>query len=327
MKSQSFYNKRKNGTQTSAFGTPGRINHDSSKFYNSKLYGGLNNGKDVEYIENTIKPQDINKVFCKSSEAMTELPDNSVHLMVTSPPYNVGKQYDENLSLKEYRELLKRVFKETYRVLVPGGRACINVANLGRKPYLPLHSYIIEDMQSIGFLMRGEIIWDKGASASPSTAWGTWLRANNPVLRDVHEYILVFCKESFTRMNPQKRRSTISKDDFLEFTKSVWTFSAERASKVSHPAPFPIELPYRLIQLYTFEDDIVLDPFVGSGTTCMAALKSKRKYVAYDNKKQYVDLAEKRIRNFSLQKSLLDTHRANTSLSKQLPNLQQVILT
>ncbi|NWF97319.1 MAG: site-specific DNA-methyltransferase [Nitrospirae bacterium] len=305
MRAQNFYNKRKNGTQTSAFGTPGRINHDSSKFYNSKLYEGLNNGKDVEYVENQIDPKNINKVFCKSSEAMSELPDNSVHLMVTSPPYNVGKEYDENLSLKEYRELLKRVFKETYRVLVPGGRACINVANLGRKPYIPLHSYIIEDMQSIGFLMRGEILWDKGSSASPSTAWGTYLKANNPVLRDIHEYILVFCKDTFTRLNPQKRKSTISKEEFLEFTKSVWKFAAERASKVGHPAPFPVELPYRLIQLYTFEDEIVLDPFVGSGTTCIAALKTKRKYVAYDIDKKYCDLAEKRIKEFLQEQTTL----------------------
>jgi len=305
MRTQSFYNKRKNGTQTSAFGTPGRINHDSSKFYNSKLYEGINNGKDVEYIENQIAPQNINKVFCKSSERMSELPDNSIHLMVTSPPYNVGKEYDENLSLKEYRELLRRVFRETYRVLVPGGRACINVANLGRKPYIPLHSYIIEDMQSIGFLMRGEILWDKGSSASPSTAWGTYLKANNPVLRDIHEYILVFCKDSFTRLNPRKRKSTISKEEFLEFTKSVWKFAAERASKVGHPAPFPVELPYRLIQLYTFEDEIVLDPFVGSGTACIAALKTKRRYVAYDIDKKYCDLAEKRIKEFLQEQTTL----------------------
>lgn len=228
---------------------------------------------------------------------MSELLDNSVHLMITSPPYNVGKEYDENLSLKEYRdreyrELLKRVFKETYRVLVPGGRACINVANLGRKPYIPLHSYIIEDMLSIGFLMRGEILWDKGSSASPSTAWGTYLKADSPVLRDVHEYILVFCKDSFTRLNPHNRKSTISKEEFLEFTKSVWRFTAERASKIGHPAPFPVELPYRLIQ--PVEDEIVLDPFAGSGTTCIAVLKTKRKYVAYDIDKKYCDLAEKK---------------------------------
>lgn len=300
MKSQSFYNKRRNGTQTSAFGTPGRINHDSSKFYSSKLYEGLNknNGKGVEYVENQVDTKNINRVFHKSSEAMSELPDNSVHLMVTSPPYNVGKLYDENLSLKEYRELLKRVFKETYRVLVTGGRACINVANLGRKPYLPLHSYIIEDMHDIGFLMRGEILWDKGNSASPSTAWGSYLKANNPVLRDVHEYILVFCKDTFARLNPNNKKSTISKEEFLEFTKSVWRFPAERASKVGHPAPFPVELPYHLIQLYTFEGDIILDPFVGSGTTCIAALKTKRKYIGYDNEKEYIELAVRRINAF-----------------------------
>jgi len=289
---------RKNGTKTSAFGSPGRINHDSSKFYNSKLYEGLNNGKNIEYIEKPIDQQYVNKIFCKSSESMTELPDNSVHLMVTSPPYNVGKEYDKNLSLKEYRNLLKQVFKETYRVLVPGGRACINVANLGRKPYLPLHSYIIEDMHDIGFMMRGEILWDKGTSVSPSTAWGSYLKANNPVLRDIHEYILIFCKDSFTHSNPYNRKSTISKEEFLEFTKSVWKFSAERATKVGHPAPFPVELPYRLIQLYTFESEVVLDPFAGSGSACIAALKTNRKYVAYDIDKKYCNLAERRIKQF-----------------------------
>ena len=306
MKTQKFYNQRKNGTKTSSFGTPGHINHDSSKFYNSKLYQGLNQEKkNVKYIENPIEEKYINKIFCKSSESMDELSDNSVHLMVTSPPYNVGKDYDDNLSLDEYRELLKRVFKETYRVLVHGGRVCINIANLGRKPYIPLHSFIIEDMHEIGFLMRGEIIWDKGSSASPSTAWGTWLKANNPVLRDVHEYILVFSKETFTRKNPTKRKSTITKEEFLEFTKSVWHFSAERASKVGHPAPFPVELPYRLIQLYTFEGDVILDPFVGAGTTCIAALKTKRKYVAYDIDKKYCKLAERRIKAFKQQQIAL----------------------
>ena len=306
MKPQNFYNQRKNGTKTSSFGAPGRINHDSSRFYNSRLYEGLNQKKNnVQYIENSIDEKNINKIFCKSSEIMNELPESSVHLMVTSPPYNVGKDYDENLSLKEYRELLKRVFKETYRVLVPGGRACINIANLGRKPYIPLHSFIIEDMHDIGFLMRGEILWDKASSASPSTAWGTWLKANNPVLRDVHEYILVFCKNSFTRRNPQKRKSTISKKEFLEFTKSVWQFNAERASKVGHPAPFPVELPYRTIQLYTFEGDVILDPFVGAGTTCIAALKTKRKYVVYDIDKKYCDLAEQRIKQFLQEQTTL----------------------
>jgi site-specific DNA-methyltransferase (adenine-specific) len=287
---------RKNAhTRTSSFGTPGRISHDSSRYYNSKLYDGLNASGIVDYIENPIPVKYINSIFCKSSEKMKELPGNSVHLMVTSPPYNVGKDYDSDLSLEEYLGLLKRVFTETFRVLVPGGRACINVANLGRKPYIPLNSYINRIMREIGFLMRGEILWDKGSSASPSTAWGTYLKAGNPVLRDVHEYILVFCKQSFSRPNPQKRKSTISRDEFLEYTKSVWRFPAERATQVGHPAPFPVELPYRLIQLYTFENEVVLDPFVGSGSTCLAALKSGRKYIGYDIDREYCKLAMHRV--------------------------------
>jgi site-specific DNA-methyltransferase (adenine-specific) len=290
--------RRKRGTQTSAFGTPGRINHDSSRFYGSKLYQGLRQGEKIKYVENPLNSSVLNKVFVKSSEKMDELPDSSVHLMVTSPPYNVGKEYDENLSLTDYRGLLKKVFSEVYRVLVPGGRACVNVANLGRKPYIPLHGFIIEDILKIGFLMRGEIIWNKASSSSPSTAWGSWLSAANPTLRDIHEYILVFSKDTFNRKKLKGRESTITRDEFLEFTKSVWTFPAEPAKKVGHPAPFPVELPYRLIQLYTFKKEVVLDPFVGSGTTCIAALKTKRYYVGYDNVEEYVELAKRRIKLF-----------------------------
>jgi site-specific DNA-methyltransferase (adenine-specific) len=303
-KSAVLIHHKRNGTSTSAFGSPGRIGHDSSKFYNSRLYEDLKVQQDVEYKETSIDKSVIDRIYCKSSEVMNELPDYSVHLMVTSPPYNVSKEYDKNLTLDEYRQLLKRVFAETYKKLVTGGRACINLANLGRKPYIPLHSYIIKDMKDIGFLMRGEIIWDKASSASPSTAWGSWLSAANPILRDIHEYILVFCKESFSRGRPQGRKSTISKDEFLELTKSVWTFQAESARKIGHPAPFPIELPHRLIQLYTFKDEIVLDPFVGSGSACIAALKAERHYVGYDINKDYVKLADTRIKQYMENHSL-----------------------
>ncbi|MDY0231806.1 MAG: site-specific DNA-methyltransferase [Candidatus Saccharicenans sp.] len=291
------------GTTTSAFGSPGRINHDSSKFYGSRLYEGLPREEQTEYMENPVSNDYLNRIFCRSSESMEELPENSVHLMVTSPPYNVGKEYDQDLTLNEYREFLKRVWKEVYRVLVPGGRACVNLANLGRKPYLPLHIFLIKDMIDLGFLMRGEIIWNKGTSVSPSTAWGTWQSAKNPILRDIHEYILVFSKKTFTRKAPKNRKNTISKEEFLEFTKSIWTFPAESATKVGHPAPFPVELPYRLIQLYTFEDEIVLDPFMGSGQTAIAALKSGRHFVGYDINQDYVRLAERRIKEYLDDKS------------------------
>lgn len=305
-KNKKYCSQRKKGTQTSAFGSPGRIGHDSTKFYNSKLYQGQKVVVPGKYIENKIESSNLDRVFYKSSEVMDEIPDYSVHLMVTSPPYNVTKEYDEDLTLDEYRALLKGVFAETYRKLVTGGRACINLANLGRKPYIPLHSYIIQDMLEIGFLMRGEIIWNKASSSSPSTAWGTWLSAANPILRDIHEYILVFSKEAFNRKNLPEKTSTITKEEFLELTKSVWTFPAESARKVGHPAPFPIELPYRLIQLYTFKGEVVLDPFCGSGQTCIAAIKSGRHYIGYDIEEKYVKLAERRIREYTRQLSLFE---------------------
>jgi site-specific DNA-methyltransferase (adenine-specific) len=296
----------KEGTKTSAFGSPGRMNHDSSKFYASRLYEGLpTEKKDVKFIENKIPEKNINKIFCKSSEKMTELPEDSVHLMVTSPPYNVGKEYDENLTLKEYLKFLSRVWKEVHRVLVPGGRVCINIANLGRKPYIPLHAFIIDNMQEIGFLMRGEVIWNKASTASPSTAWGSWLSPKNPVLRDIHEYILIFSKETFSRANHNNEKATLERDDFLELTKSVWTFGAESARKIGHPAPFPLELPLRCIKLYTFENDVILDPFMGSGQTAIAALKAKRKFVGYDIDKKYCKLAEERIKKETSQTKLL----------------------
>ncbi len=291
--------KRK--TKTSSFGSPGRISHDSTAFYVSRLYESLPKEQEVEYVENPIEPHSLDTIFCKSSENMDDLPDDSVHLMVTSPPYNVGKDYDEDLTLEEYRGFLKRVWKEVSRVLVPGGRMCINIANLGRRPYIPLHAFIVQDMLDLGFLMRGEVIWNKAASASPSTAWGSWLSPTNPTLRDVHEYILVFSKDRFGRKNVNNRKITISRDEFLELTRSVWAFPAESARKVGHPAPFPVELPYRLIQLYTFEGEVILDPFMGSGQTAIAALKTNRHYIGYEVDEVYVKLSERRVRDFLLE--------------------------
>ncbi|MCK6605062.1 MAG: site-specific DNA-methyltransferase [Ignavibacteriaceae bacterium] len=282
------------GTETSSFGTSGRINHDSTKFYSSRLYSTLQ-VKNVECDEENDIPADfMNKIILGTAENMKELPDNSIHLMITSPPYNVSKEYDKDLSLNEYLELLKNSFKETYRVLVNGGRVCINVANLGRKPYIPLSDYISNIMIDLGFNMRGEIIWNKAGSASPSTAWGSWLSAANPILRDVHEYILVFSKGNYNRPRGNKI-STINKVQFMEWTKSIWTMNAESAKKIGHPAPFPEELPYRLIQLYSFKGDIVLDPFMGSGTTAVVALKTGRNFVGYEISEEYIKLSERRI--------------------------------
>ncbi|TAK36517.1 MAG: site-specific DNA-methyltransferase [Saprospiraceae bacterium] len=292
--------KKRKGTETSSFGVNGRVNHDASMFYNSRLYTGLGLAALSKGNPDQPFPADFeNHIFPSTAEVMTGIPDNSVHLMITSPPYNASKDYDDDLTLSEYIALLERVFTETYRVLVHGGRACVNVANLGRKPYLPLTAFVSQLMIDIGFLMRGEILWDKGASASTSTAWGSWMSASNPILRDVHEYILIFSKGGYkrhlTKAEKAAKKSSITKEQFLEWTKTIWSMGAESARRVGHPAPFPEELPYRLIQLYSFETDIVLDPFMGSGTTAMAALRSRRKFVGFETVPEYIELAQQRI--------------------------------
>ncbi len=294
-----------NGTKTSSFGVSGRYSHDSSEFYNKRIYSNMVLPKaNIKYIENPISLDYLDNILCKSSEKMEELPDCSAHLMVTSPPYNVGKDYDDDMHLDEYFSLLKTVFLEVYRVLVPGGRAAVNIANIGRKPYIPLNSEITKIMHEIGFFMRGEIIWQKGASSGGSCAWGSWQSASNPVLRDTHEYIMVFSKDHFKRENPTKKENTISRDEFLEYTKSVWEFNTESAKKVKHPAPFPIELPRRLIQLYTFKDDVVLDPFIGVGSTAIAALVSGRNFVGYEISEDYCNIAKERIKLYTSNKSI-----------------------
>jgi len=224
---------------------------------------------------------------------MEELPDCSVALMVTSPPYNVGKDYDRDLTLDEYLDFLRQVLAETRRVLVPGGRIAFNVANLGRKPYIPLNAHIASLASDLGLLMRGEIIWVKGKGSTGSCAWGSWMSAGNPTLRDLHEYVLIFSKDRFDRHN--KGRSTISREEFMSATTSVWHIPPESARRVGHPAPFPVALVERLIHLYTFEGEAVLDPFMGSGTTAIAALQTGRHFVGYEIDPAYVAISMERI--------------------------------
>lgn len=284
----------KKGTETSSFGVSARVGQNADKFYQSNLYQGIQLIEAKDKTENHLSDDIVNKIYAHSSEDMKELPDNSIHLMITSPPYNVTKEYDQNLTLQDYLQLLDNVMRETYRVLVDGGRACVNVANLGRKPYIPLTDYVGRIMADIGYNYRGQIIWDKAASSGGSCAWGSWQSAANPILRDVHEYILVFNKGSMSR---KKGKDTIKKEDFLDWTKSIWKMNAESARRVNHPAPFPEELPHRLINLYSFEGDVVLDPFMGSGTTAVVALKNKRRFVGYDISEEYIKIANNRIAN------------------------------
>ena len=290
--------KRKIKTKTSAFGVGARSNHDSSSYYRKKINTTNVKSSIDASIENSVESKYVNTIINKNSESMDEIPDCSIHLIITSPPYNVGKEYDLDLTLEEYLEMLSKVFRESYRVLINGGRLVVNIANIGRKPYIHLNGLLANLLIEIGFLMRGEIIWSKGASSGGSTAWGSWLSPSNPTLRDTHEYILVFSKSSYKRENTEGRESSISRDDFLELTKSVWELSTESAKKIGHPAPFPIELPRKIIDLYSFKDDIILDPFIGSGSTAIAALSRERKYIGYEINSEYVQLANTRLKKF-----------------------------
>lgn len=280
--------KRKTGTTTSSFGMGKREAHDSTAFYQRKLKEAVISTDVTEKVA----PQ-VDCIWGHSAEQMQELPDNCVALMVTSPPYHVGKDYDFEGTFKDYLALLTRVFAETYRVLLPGGRAVVNVANLGRRPYLSLASHVYQIMERLGYLARGEVIWVKAKGAAGNCAWGSWRSAKNPTLRDIHEYCLCFSKGRFDRL--RKGKSTISAQDFMAATLSVWEIPAESARRVGHPAPFPVALPARFIELYTYQGDLVLDPFMGSGTTAVAARRLGRHYVGYEIRADYLAAAEQRI--------------------------------
>lgn len=294
-------------TRTASFGTPKREGHDASIFYSRSLYQGdfaslhrfLVGACTAQETgpQKKIPPKPLqdwsDRVYCHTSEDMRQIPNASVALAFTSPPYNSGKEYDQDLDLSAYFGLIARVGAEVFRVLKPGGRYVINIANLGRKPYIPMHAYFYLIHINLGFLPAGEIIWQKAKGANGSCAWGSWLSARSPRLRDIHEYLLVFVKDLFER--PDRGNSDISREEFMSSTLSIWEVAPESARRVGHPAPFPVELASRVIRLYSYVDDVVLDPFCGSGTTCVAAKRLGRHWVGYDIVPKYCALAENRL--------------------------------
>ena len=238
-----------------------------------------------------------NRIYCADSRQLDMIEDGVVDLVICSPPYNVGKNYQNHndaLPLEKYLGLLRDVWAECRRVMRPGGRICVNVAGVDRQPYLPLQAFITQQLIELGFLMRGEIIWDKAASVGVSTAWGSWRSPSNPTLRDVHEFILVFCKDQF-RLEQTRGESDLTSEEFTALTRSIWSFPTGSASKVGHPAPFPMELPRRLIKLYSWKGAVVLDPFCGSGSTCVAASQLGRLWIGVDIDPTYCELARRRV--------------------------------
>ena len=303
------------GTSTSAFGVGRRENHDASAFYSRFPAPVVSDDDVLGPLPSEIDLPDP-PVILGDARSMTQLPDRCVALVVTSPPYFVGKEYEQAVtdagegerevpaSYIEYLEMLRDVFAECVRVLEPGGRIAVNVANLGRKPYRSLSADVIRILQDdLGLLLRGEIIWQKAEGAGGSVAWGSFRKSANPVLRDLTERVIVASKGRFDRARSAQQRekegyphaSTMPVDEFMEATLDVWRIDPESARRVNHPAPFPIPLAKRLIDLYSYENDLILDPFVGSGTTLVAAERSGRRSVGYDLEQTYVDIAAARL--------------------------------
>lgn len=333
------------GTQTSSFGVGRREGHDASAFYARFCPPVLSDDEHVNRPSALLAELGGGRLFHGSSADMHQLPDSSVALVVTSPPYFVGKEYELAVTggldtgsrvpgtYLEFLDMLRAVFAECRRVLEPGGRLAVNVANLGRKPYRSLSADVISILQDdLQLLLRGEVIWEKASTSSGSCAWGSFAKASNPVLRDMTERVVIASKGRFARaisLKDRRRRdlpheSTLTNDEFLEVTRDVWRIDAESATRIGHPAPFPVELPRRLIDLYTYKGDIVVDPFAGSGSTLVAAARTGRIGVGYDTDLSYVELAEKRL-DAELRRAV-DRDDALRQIDEADPERQQELL-
>jgi len=298
---------RRRPTTTSAFGVGRREGHDASDFY-ARFTAPRLSGDDA-----VVRPSTVDTVWvgdAREMDAHGSVANGSVALVVTSPPYFAGKEYELDMGgghvpsdFASYLDMLHDVFAQCFAKLEPGGRIAVNVANLGRKPYRSLAADVVGLLEDLGFLLRGEIVWQKSHAAGGSCAWGTYQRPGNPVLRDVSERIVVASKGRFDRAVAAEERArtglphegTITMDEFVDATTDIWDLPAESATRVGHPAPFPVELPRRLIELYTYRGDLVLDPFMGSGSTAVAAVRTERHFVGFDTDPGYVALTVRRV--------------------------------
>ena len=291
------------GTSTSSFGVGKRESHDSTDFYARFA------APEISDDDALGAPGRLDVIHVGDARAMAQVPDASVALVVTSPPYFAGKEYETALGeghvpgdYIDYLTMLRDVLRESVRTLEPGGRIAVNVANLGRRPYRSLAADVTTILQDdLRLLLRGEVIWQKQRGASGSCAWGSYQSPANPVLRDTTERVIIASKGRFDRVGRGSADpgdpgvATIPGDEFMEATLDVWEIPAESATRVGHPAPFPVALVERCIQLFTYDGDVVLDPFMGSGTTAVAAVNTGRHYVGYDTDAGYVRQARERV--------------------------------
>lgn len=228
-------------------------------------------------------------------EVMAQIPSNSVHLAITSPPYNVGKNYDnhnDRMNYQEYLAWLERVWRETKRVLVPGGRFALNIAPTGIKDFVPIHHDFIAQQRKLGMKFRTEIIWYKQTMLK-RTAWGSFKSPANPHIVPSWEYVLIFSKEK-DRLDGDPRNADITKQEFMDFSDGFWRIQPE-TKRNGHPAPFPEDLIYRLVKFYSYKGNAVLDMFGGTGTVAVVAQKTGRHFIHIDISDEYNEVARRRL--------------------------------
>ncbi len=257
--------------------------------------------KDIEKI-NKVQKKFENKILTGDSlNLMKEINSNSIDLIFTSPPYNFGIDYnfyDDNKTWQNYEKYMNNIIKEAYRILKPGGRVVWNIQPLYSE-YTPSHHIFYKLFLKNKFIWRNEIIWEKNNFTSRYTTWGSYMSPSSPYLKYSWEYILVFSKISIkkTKENEQQK-STISSDDFKKWVYGKWSIAPEKnMKKYGHDAMFPEELAKRVIHMFSYETDIVLDIFNGAGTTTKVAKDLNRRWIGFDLSKKYCNIANERLKN------------------------------
>lgn len=255
--------------------------------------------KEFENIDNEINKTFINKIHCADSlDIIKKFPDNCIDIVLTSPPYNFGINYENTSDVNiwdDYFDKLFNIFRECIRVLKDSGRIIINVQPM-YSDYIPTHHLISNFFLKEGLIWKGEIIWEKNNYNCKYCTWGSWKSPSSPYLKYSWEFIEIFCKNSLKKEG-DKNNIDIESEEFKKWVYGKWSIAPERnMKKYNHDAMFPEELVKRLLKLFSYKNDIILDPFNGAGTTTKVAKQLNRKFIGIDISEEYCKTAENRLK-------------------------------
>ena len=255
-------------------------------------------GHNFSTKNNKCPEQFLDRIICGDSEQiLKELPDNCIDLILTSPPYNFGLEYENNYDShywENYFKKIEKIFAECIRVLKYGGRFALNVQPLF-SDYIPTHHIFSNFFMKNKMIWKGEILWEKNNYNCKYTAWGSWKSPSSPYLKYTWEFIEIYCKGDLKKPG-SRDKIDITAEEFKDWVVAKWSIAPERRMKeYGHPAMFPEELARRVLKLFSYQDDIILDPFNGAGTTTVVAKKNNRRYVGIDISEEYCKVAQDRI--------------------------------